>query len=149
MHRPERVKDWDAALARLAEPSWTSARATLVEADPFPGAPPFADAEAANLRVERVTPISPGETAIRASARAPAWLVVSEPAIPGWRTEVNSEATSHATVDGFFTGIPLRVGENNIELIYDPISQRLGIFISMLALAWIGWLTGKYSPRNS
>jgi hypothetical protein len=149
MRAPQRVDTWDEALERLAEPGWSVARATLVTGEPSAGEPPFADGALAGLRVESVESLAPGETLLRVTSERPAWLVVREPAAPGWRARVNDRDAPLATVDGFFIGIPVAAGRNAIILNYDPPSQRFGFFISFLTLGWAAWIFGKTAKSNS
>jgi uncharacterized membrane protein YfhO len=78
---------------------------------------------------------TPTHIVLRSAARAPAFLVLSEIFVPGWRAEVDGVATPIRRTDYVLRGLELAAGEHRIELVYAPRSLRVGAAISILALA--------------
>ena len=120
----------------------------LVEgAPPVTAAPDDAAAESA-----RVTAYEPDRMSIATQAAAPGLLVVSEIYESGWRAYVDGDEVEILPTDHALRGIPIPSGEHTVEMHYDPLSLRLGLWISGIATAamlvtfvvagW-SWLSGR------
>jgi len=73
-------------------------------------------------------------------AEGPApWLVVTETFYPGWSAYVGGRRRELLSVGRTFCGVPLRGGEGEVRLVFEPFSVRLGLF---LGLTGIGALAG-------
>ena len=83
----------------------------------------------------RVTAYGPDTMTIAAQAAAPGLLVVSEVYESGWRAYVDGAEVAILPTDHALRGIPLPTGEHTVELRYNPLSLRLGLWISGLATA--------------
>jgi hypothetical protein len=57
-------------------------------------------------------------------------LVLSEIYAPGWRAFVDGEEVSVFAADYILRGVPVPAGSHRVELRYDPVSLRLGVWIS-------------------
>ncbi len=70
------------------------------------------------------------------------FFIVTQNALPGWKAWVDGKPTPIFLADGMFQGIPLDKQSGAVDLSYEPVSFRLGLFISLLALAglWAGLL---------
>jgi len=74
------------------------------------------------------------------SADGPAsWLIVTETFYPGWSAYVGGQRRELLSVGRTFCGVPLRGGEGEVRLVFEPFSVRLGLF---LGLSGIGALAG-------
>jgi len=101
----------------------------LVEgAPPASAAPDESAAESA-----RVTSHEPDRMSIATQTTAPGLLVVSEIYESGWRAYVDGEVVEILPTDHALRGIPLPSGEHTVEMQYDPLSLRLGLWISGIA----------------
>jgi hypothetical protein len=120
----------------------------LVEgAPPVTAAPDDSTAESA-----RVTTYEPDRMAIATQTTAPGLLVVSEIYESGWRAYVDGAEVEILPTDHALRGIPIPSGEHTVEMRYDPLSLRLGLWISgiatgamvaILAIAGWSWLNGR------
>ena len=89
---------------------------------------------------------------IATQTAAPGLLVVSEIYESGWRAYVDGEEVEILPTDHALRGIPIPSGEHTVEMRYDPLSLRLGLWISAIATAvmvvifviaaW-SWLSGR------
>ena len=123
-------------------------RTALVEgAPPVTVAPDDSAAESA-----RVIAYEPDRVSIATQAAAPGLLVVSEIYESGWRAYVDGDEVEILPTDHALRGIPIPDGEHTVEMQYDPLSLRLGLWISGIAAAamvvtfvaagW-SWLRGR------
>ncbi len=85
------------------------------------------EVEVADLRVERS-----GRVSAWVVAPAPALLVTSQPAIPGWRLEVDGQSRRPVRVNGAFLGTYVDVGRHRIDFRYAPRSWRWGWLLALL-----------------
>lgn len=100
----------------------------------------------------RVTAYEPDRVSMAMQAAAPGLLVVSEIYESGWRAYVDGNEVEILPTDHALRGIPIPEGEHTIEMHYDPLSLRLGLWISGIAAAamlvtfvvagW-SWLRGR------
>jgi hypothetical protein len=120
----------------------------LVEgAPPITSAPDDPAADSA-----RVTAYEPDRVSIATRAAAPGLLVVSEIYESGWRAYVDGEEIEILPTHHALRGIPIPEGEHSVEMHYDPLSLRLGVWISGIAaiamvvsfiIAGWSWLRGR------
>jgi hypothetical protein len=73
-----------------------------------------------------------------------AWLVWNEAYTPGWRAWLDGKPASIEKAFGFFMVVHTpSAGNHEIEFRYEPVSFRLGLFISFLSMCLIfvvlGW----------
>ncbi|MCD6057114.1 MAG: hypothetical protein K0Q89_644, partial [Thermomicrobiales bacterium] len=120
----------------------------LVEGVPPVTAAP--DDSAAHLA--RVAAYGPDMMSITTQTAAPGLLVVSEIFESGWRAYVDGEEVEILPTDHALRGIPIPSGEHTVEMRYDPLSLRLGLWISgiasvamivIFAIAGWSWLSGR------
>ena len=78
---------------------------------------------------------TPGEYGIRTSCKAPQLLVVSERYWWEWHVRIDQEPGPELLrVYGDFMGCVVPAGTHIVEFRFDPLSLRLGVLISVLAL---------------
>ncbi|HEX6203805.1 MAG TPA: YfhO family protein [Thermoanaerobaculia bacterium] len=135
---PRRVEvhpDAAAAVAAARAIDDFAARATAVAA---PGAGLAAGTTVANPPA-RVEDLVVAGRRIRARVVAPAAALVasSQPAIPGWRVEVDGRRVEPLSIHGAFLGVAVPAGEHRVEMVYAPVSWRVG-----LGLAGLGVVLG-------
>jgi uncharacterized membrane protein YfhO len=119
----------------------------LVEgAAPVTTAPDESAAESA-----RVTAYEPDRMSITTQTTATGLLVVSEIYESGWRAYIDGAEVEILPTDHALRGIPIPSGEHTVEMRYDPLSLRLGLWISGIAtvamviftIAGWSWLSGR------
>jgi len=76
-----------------------------------------------------------------APLNAPAWIVFSEIAYPGWRAYVNGQPASLAAAQELLRAVDLQAGAQVIELRFHPISVYGGLGLGLLGLALVMLLT--------
>ena len=59
--------------------------------------------------------------------------VLADSSYPGWACFVNGQSRKHHRTYFTFRGLSLPAGVQRVEWIYDPLSFRLGVFLSFLA----------------
>jgi hypothetical protein len=67
--------------------------------------------------------------------RPGAVLVVMDSYHPGWRATVDGRPAETINVNGGFRGVHLSPGTHTVEMQYQPGAYRVGLFVSLLALA--------------
>ena len=120
----------------------------LVEGDPPVTSAPDGPADES----ARVITYEPDRVAIATRAAAPGLLVVSEIYESGWRAFVDGEEVEILPTHHALRGIPIPEGEHSVEMHYDPLALRLGLWITgiaavamvaaFIAAGW-SWLTER------
>jgi hypothetical protein len=114
---------------------------------PVVAAPDEAAAESA-----RVTAYEPDRVSVATQAAAPGFLVISEVYESGWRAYVDGDEVEILPTHHALRGVPIPSGEHTVEMRYDPLSLRLGLWISGIATAGMlasfifaswSWLRGR------
>jgi hypothetical protein len=82
----------------------------------------------------------------RVVAPGPTLVASSQPAIPGWRVEVDGERVEPLSIHGAFLGVAVPAGEHRVEMVYAPVSWRVGLWLAAVgvvlgALLW--WRGGR------
>jgi hypothetical protein len=127
----QQVVDGDeAALDAVSAPGF-DARATVVTEDPLDGLPegggePAGVASIVDHGAERVT--------VRARAARPGVVVLSDVAYPGWKAKVDGRDAPVERVDYLLRGVRVPAGTHTVEFTYEPLSWRIGLGVSLLAL---------------
>ena len=142
------------ALPLLSSGSVDPYQTALVEGTP----PETAAPDGTATESAQVTAYEPDRMTIATQAAAPGLLVVSEVYESGWRAYVDGAEVTILPTDHALRGIPLPTGEHTVELHYDPLSLRLGLWTSgiataamLIAFAAAGWsrLNGRTRRRGS
>jgi hypothetical protein len=90
----------------------------------------------------------PGRVVLKAEGSGRGLLVSSEMAYPGWRAEAGGKEIPLLRVNHGFRGIALSEGQQEVELVYKPVSFQLGCFLSLLSVGiWFGMLFQCFMPR--
>ena len=119
------------ALPLLTSGSIDPYQTALVEGTP----PETAAPDGAATESARVIAYEPDTMTIATQAAAPGLLVVSEVYESGWRAYVDGAEVAILPTDHVLRGIPIPAGEHTVELRYDPLSLRLGLWVSGVATA--------------
>lgn len=127
-------------LATLASPSWRPDSAVVLEEgaseawSPPAGEPP--------PRFERFTP---DEIVIEVDARAPGFLVLSDPLYPGWEATVDGKPETILRADYALRAVRIAEGRHHVVFRFRPASIRFGIILSLVGLVAIGALVLRRS----
>lgn len=142
-----RVESNDAQTAVLLSNGFDLKRSALVSTPP-----PFApDPNAANGTVN-VSAYAPEHMTLDVNAPADGLVVVSENFYPGWRAEVDGQATDILRADLALRALPVRAGQHRIEMWYDPILFKMGAVISIVTLVtcvvFLVWRRSTLKRKN-
>lgn len=89
----------------------------------------------------RIVFYHPNEVKLIANATTSGLLVISDAYYPGWRVYVDGQEKKILVANYAFKAVQLERGTHSVEFIYDPISFRVGYWLSSLVfLAIIGYL---------
>ena len=80
---------------------------------------------------------------LRVRAAAPGLLVVADAYYPGWVAQVDGRPTPIYPTDILLRGVFVHAGEHTVTFRYRPVSFRVGVVGSLLALVVAGWLLRK------
>ena len=78
---------------------------------------------------------SNGILKIKTNSPSPSFIVVSQSYYPGWKLTVDGVETNTTKVNLNAIGFSLPPGKHEVHLIYDPLSFKTGVFVSLLTLA--------------
>lgn len=77
---------------------------------------------------------SPNKIKLSVSTEKPGFLVISETYYPGWKAYDNGAETKIYQANYIMRALYLPAGDHNIEFIYDPISYKVGKWITLTTL---------------
>ncbi len=123
------LREAGARLGALADPAFEPARVAVLEGAQDEPRTGLAGGSAAARRV------SPEEIEVDVAAGGPAFLVVTETHLPGWRCEVDGAPSEVVRADHAFLGVPLPAGARRVRLLYAPRSFTAGWALSLAGLA--------------
>ena len=119
----------DAAVDIISSPDFDPRREVLLEGAPnaSTSAAPFTPAEIREQQPER----------LRVSVDAPAdgYLVVMDTYFPGWKAVVDGHPVEIRPANWMGRAIPVTRGSHQVELRFQPASVRVGMFVTLAALA--------------
>ena len=118
------------ALPMLASGAIDPYRTALVEGTP----PETTQPDGESVESARVVDYQPDHITISTEAQSPGLLVISEIYSSGWRAHVDGREVPILPTDHALQGVALPAGEHTVNLSYDPISLRIGVIISGIAL---------------
>lgn len=80
---------------------------------------------------------SASRAVFRGDISSPGWLVWDETYTPGWKAWRNGRPAPVSRAEGFFMAVEAReAGEQRLEFRYEPVSFRLGAFLSLVFAAF-------------
>jgi hypothetical protein len=118
------------ALGWLADPSFDPARTVILEHQPDltlpPNPPDKATVDVVSYQPERLE--------LQVDTPAEGVLVISELHYPGWVAQVDGVNVPILVADGALRALPLKEGEHNVVMRYEPLSFKIGAAVSVAAL---------------
>ena len=124
----------------------SSTQPPLIEEVAPPNGPETPEARVAIQPSSRSTQVD-----IEVEGTHPGILVLTDAYYPGWVATVNDEPAQIFPVDGVFRGVQVKEGKNKVSFRYEPVSLKIGLCISLTALALLGirgGLSGYQFFRN-
>jgi hypothetical protein len=129
VHQAQILKD-EEALELLADPGFDPLETVILEEEPDLA---LTDMPPAGSTVS-VGEYEPTRIVLEIEAAADGILVLSETYYPGWRAYVDGQGTKIYRADYALRAVSLEAGSHRVELVYDPLSFRVGFVISAIAL---------------
>jgi hypothetical protein len=83
----------------------------------------------------------------RVDAEGPVVVASSQPAIPGWRVELDGDRVQPLSIHGAFLGVAVPAGRHRLELVYAPVSWRVGLGLAALGVLFSVALVAGRWPR--
>jgi hypothetical protein len=112
---------------------------TLLLEDESPGAYPATTPPVEMRSIARILDYRPDEITIETDSTHPGYLFLSEVFYPGWKAFVNEEPKRVLRGNYLFRVVEIPAGANKVVLVFEPLSIKLGLGITILTvLALIG-----------
>ena len=93
----------------------------------------------------------PGRFRLTVDAARAGLIESSQPALPGWRVEIDGVEVEVKVLDGTFIGFDVPAGTSKIVVDYRPASVTISLWVSIISLlAWIAVMrwSGRASPED-
>jgi hypothetical protein len=138
--RVRRAANMDEALTVLRAPDFDVRAEAIVEA--AEATPSLSGTGAAGS--VRVLEYGAQQFALETDAPAPAFLVTSETAYPGWRAWVDGQERAPVMTDVAFRGLPIPTGKHIVKMRFDPAilwrsaGVTLAATIALVLAVWFG-----------
>ena len=145
VRRIERAGDEEESFRLLTDPTFDPVSTAILEADPGLALGPLEGSTVPDhLRLVSETPEHIMLDARLASAGL---LVIGDNYFPGWRAAVDRRPAPLLRADYTLRAVPIEAGAHSVDLVYDPLSLRLGVGLSAagLVLAALSLVTDR--PR--
>ena len=133
-------------LARIKESTFDPQRNVVISERPS-GADSTAQGEL-HIRAEVFDYRGINGYGVRLESDQPSVLVVSQMYYPGWRARIDGSEIRVFPVDVALTGMVIPSGTHELRLSFQPASFRIGLLISLAALATT-FLVGRGQKRAS
>lgn len=135
------------ALGWIADPAFDPFRTATVAERPDLDLPESGAAE----NMVRISHYAPERIVIQAMTAEDGMLIVSETDYPGWYAEVDGVPTDIIRVNAGMRGVALPEGTHEVMMVYQPMSFRMGLWISMAAvvgLLALAIVPGRVLPKK-
>lgn len=83
----------------------------------------------------------PQEVVIKTQSNQPKLLFLSDNYYPGWKAEIDGSRVDILRADYTFRAVPLVPGEHTVRFYFSSESFRIGLTITLVSLAILGFLT--------
>ncbi len=89
------------------------------------------------LGESKIEKYTPNDIKIKVQVNREGLLILTDAYYPGWQARVDGKITSIYKADYIFRAIRVPQGTHNVELIYNPLSFRLGICVGIVGVLGI------------
>ena len=121
------VLQGEAALELLADPEFDPLETVILEEEPGFRLPGGANSAESTVRILEYEPT---KVVLEAESRVDGMLVLSEVYYPGWRAFIDGRETKIYRANHALRALALEAGSHRVELVYDPLSFKMGFVIS-------------------
>lgn len=126
------VLDRNNILAELKKPRFSPKESVLLEKNPNKPLANKGEYKEANIIV-----YSPNKLSVDIDMNYPGFLVLSEIWYPGWKALDNGEETEIYRANYILRSIYLDKGKHRVDFIYNPLSFKIGLWVSAVTLFFI------------
>jgi hypothetical protein len=89
----------------------------------------------------------PSAIRIRTDSQSDGYLVLTDNYYPGWKALVDGQPQSIYRANYTFRAIPISAGQHQVQFLYDPLSFKLGLSVTIIS--WIGVVVFIIKSRGS
>jgi hypothetical protein len=82
-------------------------------------------------RLERA---EPERVTVRVETNQPGWLVLNDSYSPGWRATIDGTSAEILRANALVRAVVIPSGNHRVEFVYDPLSVKIGAFVSLVTL---------------
>ena len=148
VHKAQVVRG-EEALPLLATEDFDPLQTVLLEEEPQAILSGETDARDSSVTVVEY---EPSKITLDVDAAGDGILVLSEVYYPGWRARVDGRETRVHRVDHALRGVRLERGSHRVEFVYDPVSLKAGLLVTVVVLCLSGGMAllttvGQRVPR--
>jgi hypothetical protein len=146
------VESADQALAAISAAPWDAQQSVVLIG--HSAAVSAAGPGPVEGELEIVEGMDPGRLDINVRTGQEAWLVLADLWYPGWEAQIDGATVELRRADYLFRAVRVPAGQHRVTMIYDPLSFRAGLALTLLASGvWLcGWILvrrerGRLLPR--
>lgn len=144
VYRADVVDSDDFARALLSDPRYAPREAIILQQEPRLALPEnpldVSNIEITLFEPERI------EIAIETSENAILSLAMVD--YPGWHATLNGDAVELLRAYGALTAVEVPVGQHTLELVFNPLSYRIGLVLSLVTWALLAILAANSMIRR-
>ena len=142
VHQAQVLEDDEEALELLSDPAFDPSETVILESaidvgglggGEEPDLDPLQDVTTVESTV-RILEYDPTRITLQAETAARGILVLSEVYYPGWQAYVDGQQTRIYRADYALRALPLETGSHRVELVYNPLSFKIGFVTSAIVL---------------
>ena len=145
VRRIERAGDEEESFRLLTDATFDPVSTAILEADPgLPLGPLDGSTAGDDLRLVSETP---EHIILDARLASAGLLVIGDNYFPGWRAAVDRRPAPLLRADYTLRAVPIEAGAHSVDLVYDPLSFRLGVGLSAAGLVLAAFSLVTDRPR--
>jgi len=147
VHESKVISDGAAVLEELTSEDFAPRQYVVLEEDPTPPLPP-AEAASDDFSNARIAEYLPNTVTIEARLDSDGFLVLADSYFPGWRAYVDGVESKIYVADYILRAVRLTQGQHLVKFVFDPLSFRVGAYMSVGTLAVVGVILGGLAIRS-
>ena len=145
VHRAENISDSNEIFTRLKATDFDIRNRIIIEKNLPENMISGNNSPENDNSVAKITNYNDQEVQIDAKMENDGFLVLTDQYYPGWKAFVDEKETEIYPTDYIFRSIYLKKGSHVIRFVYDPLSYRIGKYISLIILLV---LIGLFTKRR-
>jgi hypothetical protein len=134
----------NAAYALLQDPNFQSRHTVILNQDPII----TLSGERTDAATAEVTAFAPESFAISVNTAQDAILTIAHPDYPGWRATLDGASVEILRAYGATVAVVIPAGEHVVEFVYDPLTYRIGVLLSLFTWAALAILVLVWMLRG-